>query len=165
MCIHHTLFILQLMDTSVVFHFLLLWITLLWTVVHKFLRGHRISFLLDVYTAVEPLDHITLMFNILLFSRSVFVTPWTAARQTSLSFTISQSLPKLMSIELVMPSTHLVVCCPFSCLQSCPVSGSLRMSQLFASGGQSVGASASASVLPMNSQDWFPLGLTGLISL
>ena len=165
MCIHHTLFILQLMDTSVVFHFLLLWITLLWTVVHKFLRGHRISCLLDVYTAVEPLDHITLMFNILLFSRSVFVTPWTAARQTSLSFTISQSLPKLMSIESVMPSTHLVVCCPFSCLQSCPVSGSLRMSQLFASGGQSVGASASASVLPMNSQDWFPLGLTGLISL
>ena len=53
----------------------------------------------------------------------------------------------------------------FSCLQSCPASGSFLMSQLFASGSQSIGASASASVLLMNIQDWFPLGLTGLISL
>ena len=53
---------------------------------------------------------------------------------------------------------------PFSsCLQSCPASGSFPMSQFFASGGQSIGASA--SVLPMNIQDWFPLGWTGLISL
>ena len=55
---------------------------------------------------------------------------------------------------------------PFSsCLQSFPASGSFQMSQLFAWGGQSIGVSASASVLPMNIQDWFPLGLTGLISL
>ena len=55
---------------------------------------------------------------------------------------------------------------PFSsCLQSFPVSGSFQMSQLFASGGQNIGASASASVLPMNIKDWFPLGLTGLILL
>ena len=55
---------------------------------------------------------------------------------------------------------------PFSsCLQSCPASGSFQMSQFFASGGQSIGASASASVLPMNIQDWFPLGWTGWISL
>ena len=54
---------------------------------------------------------------------------------------------------------------PFSCLQSFPASGSFLMSRLCASGGQSIGASASASVLPMNIQDWFPLGLTGLISL
>ena len=54
---------------------------------------------------------------------------------------------------------------PFSsCLQSFPASGSFSMSQFFASGGQSIGAAASASVLPMNIQDWFPLGLTGLIS-
>jgi len=53
---------------------------------------------------------------------------------------------------------------PFSsCLQSFPASGSFPMSQFFASGGQSIGASASASALPMNIQDWFPLGLTGLI--
>ena len=55
---------------------------------------------------------------------------------------------------------------PFSsCLQSCPASGSFPMSQFFTSGGQNIGVSASASVLPMNIQDWFPLGLTGLISL
>ena len=51
---------------------------------------------------------------------------------------------------------------PFSsCLQSCPASGSFSMSEFFASGGQSIGASASVSVLPMNIQDWFPLGLAG----
>ena len=54
---------------------------------------------------------------------------------------------------------------PSSCLQSFPASGSFPMSQFFASDGQSIGVSASASVLPMNIQDWFPLGLTGLISL
>ena len=53
---------------------------------------------------------------------------------------------------------------PFSCLQSFPASGSFPMNQFFASGGQSIGASASASVLPMNIQDWFPLGWTGWIS-
>ena len=54
---------------------------------------------------------------------------------------------------------------PFSCLQSFPVSGSFQMSQFFAWGGQSIGVSASTSVLPMNTQDWFPLGWTGWISL
>ena len=54
---------------------------------------------------------------------------------------------------------------PFSRLQSFPASGSFQMSQFFASGGQSIGTSASASILPMNIQGWFPLGLTGLISL
>ena len=90
----------------------------------------------------------------------LFVTPWT--QQVSLSFTISQSLLKLMSIELVMPSNHLILCCPLLfCLQSFPALGSFLVSQFFASGGQSIGASA--SVLLMNIQDWFPLGLTGLI--
>ena len=55
---------------------------------------------------------------------------------------------------------------PFSyCLQSFPASGSIQMSQFFALGGQNIGVSASASVFPMNIQDWFPLGLTGWISL
>ena len=54
---------------------------------------------------------------------------------------------------------------PFSCLQSCPASGSFPMSHFFTSGGQSIGASTSASVLGMNIQDWFLSGLTGLISL
>ena len=83
-----------------------------------------------------------------------------------LSFTISQSLLKQMSIELVMPSNHLVLChFFFSCLLSFPASGSFLMNQLYASGGYSIGASALVSVPPINIQDWFPLGLTGLISL
>ena len=96
----------------------------------------------------------------------LFVTPWTAARQASQSFTISWSLLKLMSIELVMPSNHFILCTLFSsCPQSFPVSGSFPTSWLFTLGGQSIGASASASVLPMNIQGWFPLGLTGSLSL
>ena len=90
--------------------------------------------------------------------------PWTAACQASLSFTVSWSLLKLMSIVSVMPSNHFILV-PFSCLQSFAASGSFLMSQFFASGGQSIGASASASVFLMSIQDWFPLGLTGLISL
>ena len=94
-----------------------------------------------------------------------FATPWTAARQASLSSTISRSLFTLMSIELVMPSNHLILSCPFSCPQSYPASGSFPVSRFFASGGQSIGASASVSVLPMNIQDWSPLGWTGWIFL
>ena len=86
--------------------------------------------------------------------------------RASLSFTVSRSFLKLMSIESVMPSSYLILCHSFSyCPQSFPASESFSMSRLFTSGGQSIGASASASVLPVNIQDWFPLGLTGLISL
>ena len=94
------------------------------------------------------------------------MTPRTAACQASLSFTISESLLKLMSIELMMSSSHLILCRPLlRLLSSFPASGSFQMSQLVTSGGWSIGVSASASVLPMNIQGWFPLGLTGLISL
>ena len=96
----------------------------------------------------------------------LFATPWTASCQASLSITTSQSLLKLMPIELLMPSNHLILCRPLSsCLRSFPTSWSFQMSQLFASGGQSIGVSASASVLPMNIPDWFLLGWTGWISL
>ena len=76
------------------------------------------------------------------------------------------SLLKLMSIESVMPSNHPTLSVvPFSfCLLSFPASRSFLMSQLFTSGGQSTGPSSSASVFPMNMQDWFPLELTDLIS-
>ena len=95
-----------------------------------------------------------------------FATPWTAANQASLFITNSWSLPKLMSIDSVMPSNHLIFCRPLLLLPSIfPASGSFPMSQLFASGGQSIGVSASTSVLPMNIQDWFPLEWTGWISL
>ena len=77
----------------------------------------------------------------------------TVAHQASLSFTISWSLLKLMSIESVMPSNHLFLCVLFCHLQSFPTSWSFRMSQFFASGGQSIRVSASASVLPKSIQD------------
>ena len=95
----------------------------------------------------------------------LFMTPWTAAHQTSLSFTISWSLLKFMSIESVMLSNYRILCHPLLLLslQSFPASGSFPMSWVFTSDGQSIGASA--SVLPKNIQCWFPLGLTGLISL
>ena len=102
----------------------------------------------------------------LLSSVGLFATPWTVARQASLSITNSWSLLKLMSIESVMPSNHLLLCHPLILLPSIfPASGSFPMSQFFTSGGQSIGVSASASVLSMDIQDWFPFGLTGWISL
>ena len=98
--------------------------------------------------------------------------PWTAAWQDSLSITKSWSLLKLLSIKSCPPSSwwcHPTISSSIvlfsSCLQSFPASGSFPVSQLFASGGHSIGVSASTSVHPMNIQDWFPLGLTGLISL
>ena len=91
---------------------------------------------------------------------------WTAAHQASLSFTVSWSLLKLMSIESITLSNYLILCHPLILLpQSVPASGSFPVSWLFASDSQSIGVSASASVLPVNIQGWFPLGLTGLISL
>ena len=95
----------------------------------------------------------------------LFVTPWTAACQASPFFTVSQSLPKLMSIESLTLSNHLILCRP---LLLPSIFLSMRIfsrSQFFTSGGQSTGVSASVSVLPMNIQDWSPLGWTGLISL
>ena len=96
----------------------------------------------------------------------LFATPWTAECKASLSITNSQSLRKLMSIEWVMPSDHLILCHPLHLVPL--VFHSIRVFskiQFFASGGQSIGASTSESVLPMTNQDWFPLGWTGLIFL
>ena len=106
-----------------------------------------------------------------LFSRSVsrvwvFAIPWTAARPASLSFTISQSLLKLMSIESMMPSNHLILCHPLLLQPS--IFPSIRVfsnESALCSSGQSIAVSATASVLPMNTQDWSPLGWTGLISM
>ena len=106
-------------------------------------------------SSVQSLGHVRL-----------FATPWIAARQASLSITNSWSLHKLTSIESVMPSSHLISVVHFSsCPQSLPASESFPVSQFFTWGGQSIGVSASASVLPMNTQDWSPLGWTGWISL
>ena len=95
-----------------------------------------------------------------------FTTPWTAARQAFLSITnpgvhtnpcpLSQRCHPTISSSVILFS---------SCPQSFPASVSFQMSQLSTSGGQSIGASASTSVLPRSTQDWFPLGWTGWISL
>ena len=95
--------------------------------------------------SVQSLSHVLLS-----------ATPRTTARQASLFITNLRSLLKLMSIESVMPSNHLLLCCPPLLLPSIfPTITVFPMSQFFASGGQSI--AASASVLPMNIQDWFPL--------
>ena len=107
---------------------------------------------MNIVVVVQSLSHFQL-----------FMTTWTAALQASLSFTISQSLLKLTSIESVMVSNHLILCCPLLLPSIFPrirvFSNELKKS------GQNTGASTSASVLPMNIQGWYPLGLTGWISL
>ena len=95
----------------------------------------------------------------------IFENPWTAALQASLSFTISQSLLKLISIELLMPSNHLIFCRPPLLLSSIfPRIRVFSNESALHIRWSNIRAPASASVLPMNSQDWFALGVTGLIS-
>ena len=96
----------------------------------------------------------------------LFVTPWIAAHQASLSISNSRSSLRLTSIESVMPSSHLILCRPFSsCPQSLPASESFPMSQLFAWGGQSTGVSVLASFLPKKSQGCSPSEWTAWIFL
>ena len=96
----------------------------------------------------------------------LFATPWTAAHLASLSFTVSQRLLKLTSIELVMPSNHLFLCHPLLLFPSIFPSIRVFSNELaLISGGLSIGASSSASTLSKIIQGWFPLGLIGLISL
>ena len=86
----------------------------------------------------------------------IFANQWPAACWASLSITNSRSLIRLMSMELVMPSSHLILCCPLLLLPS--IFPSIRVfsnESVLTSGGQSIGVSASASVLPVNIQDWF----------
>ena len=95
----------------------------------------------------------------------LFATPGTAGSQASLSITNSWSILKRMSIESTIPSNHLILCCPLLLLPLIFANiGSFPMSLFFGSSGQSIGVSASASFLPINIQDWFPLGWTGWIS-
>ena len=147
-----------------------------WPEVFLVLEGLSACFQISPRKTVHTVSHsckfqfphlVQLLF--LLFScchAQLLVTPWTAARRASLSFTVSGSLLKLMPIESVVPSNHLVLCHPLpSCPQSFPASGSFPTSWHFASGGQNIGASASSPVLPMSTEGWFPLGLADLISL
>ena len=117
------------------------------------------------------LSHNSLNLGALSFVQSLdcvqlFITPWTAAHQVSLSPAISQSLPKFMAVASVMPSNHFILCCPLLLLPSI-----FCIIRVFSSESAlrirwpKYRASASATVLPMNFQGWFPLGLTSLISL
>ena len=108
------------------------------------------------------------MFQSVHFSSSVLSDSLRPQDCNTPGFPIHHQLPELAQAyvhrvgDAIQPSPSLSI--PFfSRLQTCPASGSFQMSQFLASGGQSIGASASASVLPMNIQDWFPLRLTGLI--
>ena len=94
------------------------------------------------------------------------VTPWSAAYQASCSSSSPGACSNSGPLSWWHHPTISSSVIPFnSCLQSFPTSGTFQISWLFTYGGQSIGASVLASVLPMNIQDWFPLGLTGLISL
>ena len=107
------------------------------------------------FSSVQSLSHVWL-----------FATPWTAARQASLSITNSWSSPNPCPLsQWCHPTISSSVILFSSCPQSFPASGSFQMSHLFTSGGQRIGVSALTSVLPMNTQDSFPLGWTGWISL
>ena len=124
---------------------------------HEFRRLKYSNSYTETRSSVQLLSHVRL-----------FATPWIAARQASLSITNSRSSPKLMSIKSVMSSSHLILCCPLLLLP--PIPASLRVfsiigkSQLFVRGGQNIGVSALASVLPKKSQGWSPSEWTGWIS-
>ena len=108
----------------------------------------------EIFSSFQSLSHVWL-----------FVTPWSAAHQASHpSPTPGVYSNSCLSSWWCHP-TILSSVIPFSCPQSFPASGSFQMSQLFLSGGQSIGVSASTSVLPMNTQGWSHLGWTGWISL
>ena len=122
-----------------------------------FVIKHKPRGCVETHSSVQSLSSVQLL-----------VTPWTVACQVSLPITNSWSLLKLMFIKLVMPSNHLILCCPLLLLPS--VFPSIRIfsnksGKDFTSGGQNIGVSASASVLPVTIQDWFSLGWTGWISL
>ena len=107
------------------------------------------------FSSVQLLSHVQL-----------FVTPWIAACQASLCITNYRSWLRLASIESVLPSSHLILCCPLLLLP--PIPPSIRVfpvSQLYAWGGQSTGLSALASFLPKNTQGWSPSEWTDWISL
>ena len=127
----------------------------MWRIDLFLLQSSFYLFYLPQFSSVQSLSHVQL-----------FATLWIAARQASLSITNSRSSLRLMSIELVMPSSHLILCHPLPfCCQSLPASEYFSMSQLFTWGSRSTGVSSLASFLPKKSQGWSPAEWIGWISL
>ena len=126
-----------------------------------------VAIVLSIYSLLN-LDYFFLIYYLvvvqLLSCVRLFVTTWTGTLQAFLSFTISWSLLRLMSSELMIPSNNLILCFPLL-LNLSQHQGLFQWVSFLTSGGQSIGASASASVLPMNIQGWFPFRWTGWISL
>ena len=133
-------------------------------------RENKIHWRVCLTISAEPFHKSVLKYHVSItvqFSCSVmsdFATSWTTAHQASpcpspTPGACSDSCPSSQWCHPAISSSAIL----FSCLQFFPASGSFQMSQFLASGGQSIGVSVSASVLPMNIQDWFPLGLTDLI--
>ena len=115
----------------------------------------HLRYLLLQFSSVRSLSHVWL-----------FATPWTAADQAPCPSPTPGVHPNSCPVSRWCHPTISSSVIPLSsCPQSLPASGSFQMSQLFASGGQSIGVSASTSVLPTNTQDWSPLGWTDWISL
>ena len=124
------------------------------TYIHKITRK-TMTYLFMKIKSVQSLSRVWL-----------FATPWMAARQPPCPSQIPRVHPNSCPLSQWCHPAISSSVIPFSsCLQSFTTSGSFQMSQLFTSGRQNIGASASTSVLPMNTQDWFPLGWTGCISL
>jgi len=107
--------------------------------------------------------HLKVKVKVVQFNSVLFATPWTAVHQASLSITNSQSLLKFMSIELVMPSNHLILCRPFLLPSIFPSIMVFSNDSVLPIRWPKSIVSALASVLPKNTQDWFPLGWTGWI--
>ena len=140
----------------------------LWKTVWQFLTTLNVLLLYDpaiVLLGIYSQELKTFVVVQLLSRVQLFVTPWTAAHQTPLSFTVSQSLQKFMCIEMVMLSNHLILWLHFLLLPSIFPSIRVFSSEKLALCTRWSKYWASASVLPVNIQGWFSLGLTGLISL
>ena len=121
----------------------------------------HIHYFVCLWLCISGTINLLLLFSCWIMSNSLHPHGWhdTLLCPPLSPWVCSNSCPVMLSI-------HLILCCPFSLkLQCFPASGTFSMSQHFASGGQSIGDSASASVLPVTIQGWFPLELTGLISL
>ena len=128
-----------------------------WSVVHSVTKE---------YTSHQSKHSFIQFSSVQSLSVQLFATPWTAAHQASLSNTNSRSLPKLISIELVMPSNHLILCRPLLFVPSIfPNIMVFSNESALCIRWPNIGVSASTSVLPMNNQNWSPLGWTGWISL